>query len=140
MTFEKDKLPAISGVAKMMHQLTGLTYRAGLWEEDVVRGLLWASHDLSSKKPVAYRASSWSWPSLDFRSSRGFYQLQSSGELGPAPLRKGIERFIVEGWHVEAEGDPYGEVTSAFLDLRGPTVSLRDFTPQNELPWHRGYV
>jgi hypothetical protein len=40
LTFPNDKLPAISGVAQEIHDLTCATYRAGLWREDLHLGLL----------------------------------------------------------------------------------------------------
>ncbi len=42
MTFEKDKLPALSGVASRRHLETGYDYLAGLWKQTLVTDLLWS--------------------------------------------------------------------------------------------------
>jgi hypothetical protein len=41
LTKPTDKLPALSGLAKIMQRLYGCTYLAGLWKEDLEYGLLW---------------------------------------------------------------------------------------------------
>jgi hypothetical protein len=74
LTVESDKLPAISGIAKAF-QSSGMgdTYRAGLWEADLLAGLTWYSRSGIPRgawapthvRPQRYRAPSWSWASLD---------------------------------------------------------------------------
>ncbi|KAL9620972.1 MAG: hypothetical protein Q9160_004490 [Pyrenula sp. 1 TL-2023] len=82
MTNPRDKLPAIAGTAKLVENIVGCRYLAGLWEDDLVRGLSWVSmwmyasnrgkaltrpvvskKEQHSKKIV--RAPSWSWASVD---------------------------------------------------------------------------
>jgi hypothetical protein len=41
LTFDRDILPAISGIARYFGGRTNYTYRAGLWLEDMHRLLLW---------------------------------------------------------------------------------------------------
>jgi hypothetical protein len=41
LTFQFDVLPAISGMAKLVHQFTGDLYLAGLWKSTLLAGLLW---------------------------------------------------------------------------------------------------
>lgn len=41
LTYSSDRLPAIGGVAKRVAEKTGNNYLAGLWEENIVFGLLW---------------------------------------------------------------------------------------------------
>lgn len=69
LTYEKDRLPALSGVARRISKLRNKTYLAGLWAEDLVSDLLWLSLDDSSVRPQNPRpldpaAPSWSWLSL----------------------------------------------------------------------------
>jgi len=69
------KLPVISGLAEAFEINTGLQkYVAGLWEEDLLEGLLWSRRNDSSSSSHAtaaeqvsneYRAPSWSWASID---------------------------------------------------------------------------
>ena len=41
LTLEKDKLPALSGIALAMKEMVKSEYVAGLWRNDIHRGLLW---------------------------------------------------------------------------------------------------
>lgn len=67
LTFRKDKLVAISGVAQKLARLAGLEYAAGIWREDIIQGLLWFNPLGSQLDRVggseAYIAPTWSWAS-----------------------------------------------------------------------------
>jgi hypothetical protein len=86
LTKSSDRLPAISGIARIIVQYTGDSYYAGLWKSSFLNGLLWhvgsfqtphqcdgTPHEAVEipweKYPVAktnsYRAPSWSWASID---------------------------------------------------------------------------
>jgi hypothetical protein len=41
LTFERDTLPALSGIAQAFHHLTGDVYLAGLWQHDFISMLAW---------------------------------------------------------------------------------------------------
>jgi hypothetical protein len=43
LTFEKDKLPAISGIAWLLHKRYNIKYMAGLWLESIHTDLLWST-------------------------------------------------------------------------------------------------
>ncbi|KAL5314570.1 hypothetical protein ACEPPN_017211 [Leptodophora sp. 'Broadleaf-Isolate-01'] len=64
LTFERDKLPAISGVASQFGAAIKSRYLAGLWEGDLLGSLCWVSiaHEIEVKAGT-YRAPSWSWAS-----------------------------------------------------------------------------
>ena len=79
LTFDKDKLPALSGVAKQVQNLRKERYLAGLWKETLLKDLLWISSDPTSGlgadaidqyalmhfgRPQKRRAPSWSWASV----------------------------------------------------------------------------
>ncbi|OTB18675.1 hypothetical protein K445DRAFT_19277 [Daldinia sp. EC12] len=82
-TIFTDKLPAVVGAAALFKSTKpNATYIAGLWREDIGRGLLWCAHyyhapgrkvwgisttdEISElTKPPRKRAPSWSWASLD---------------------------------------------------------------------------
>ncbi|TGO17365.1 hypothetical protein BTUL_0018g00320 [Botrytis tulipae] len=64
LTYQTDKLPAISGIAKLLHDMTQDDYYAGLWRSQLPEALLWTSikfneEDTESEK----RLPSWSWAS-----------------------------------------------------------------------------
>jgi hypothetical protein len=66
LTLEKDKLPALAGIATMIQRKTYDDYFAGLWGRSFYEDLLWVVADsLRSKRPMSPRAPSWSWASLD---------------------------------------------------------------------------
>jgi hypothetical protein len=64
LTYETDRLPAISGLARRMKPIFNCRYLAGLWELYLVPQLLWASYSSSkSKRTATYQAPTWSWAS-----------------------------------------------------------------------------
>ncbi len=68
LIFGKDKLPALAGLARLVANATGDEYYAGLWRDHILEDLYWGvavSDSSPVKLPVAYRAPSWSWASLD---------------------------------------------------------------------------
>ncbi|KAH8744477.1 heterokaryon incompatibility protein-domain-containing protein [Hyaloscypha finlandica] len=69
LTNDKDKLVAISGIAKQMLEMWGGSprdYLVGLWRDSIHHELLWRV-DLGARpvRPKYNRAPSWSWASLD---------------------------------------------------------------------------
>ncbi|KAF8857250.1 hypothetical protein BDZ45DRAFT_564472, partial [Acephala macrosclerotiorum] len=66
LTMEKDKLVALSGVAKTIRKrhLDG-QYLAGSWSDDLGSQLWWSTTVRTRTRPQAYRAPSWSWASID---------------------------------------------------------------------------
>jgi hypothetical protein len=65
LTVPNDKLPAISGVADLYSQFFNSRYLAGLWESSLLEELMWCSVRADISRPVARRAPSWSWASVD---------------------------------------------------------------------------
>ncbi|KAM0426518.1 hypothetical protein ACHAPT_008210 [Fusarium lateritium] len=70
LTVPSDKLPAISAIAMALSEsLLGgdseATYLAGLWDVDVLFGLLWYSEMGYAPHVPVYRAPSWSWAVTD---------------------------------------------------------------------------
>jgi len=69
LTFERDKLPAISGVAKRMMTLRNCSYVCGLLrEESFPLQLCWrrnGTEDGTIPRPKTQRAPSWSWAAID---------------------------------------------------------------------------
>jgi hypothetical protein len=69
LTYPGDKLAAISGVAIVLQEITGVKYLAGLWDYERLPSLLqWRVRhppmNLSSR-PISGRAPSWSWAAVD---------------------------------------------------------------------------
>jgi hypothetical protein len=67
LTFEHDRLSAIAGLAQQFEQAFGVRYLAGLWKEDLHRGLLWSRsfpRYLDDQESYSIKPSispSWSW-------------------------------------------------------------------------------
>lgn len=65
LTFEADRLPAISALAKVVFDITGDKFLAGIWKSDIQNGLLWCATEF--RGPIVlpttpgYIAPSWSW-------------------------------------------------------------------------------
>jgi hypothetical protein len=82
LTYPTDKLPAIAGLARYISEVSGDSYEAGMWRQDMISELMWLSpshHKNIPLKdwietlahPVPYIAPSWSWASnndyMEFR-------------------------------------------------------------------------
>jgi hypothetical protein len=62
----EDVFPGIAGIAGIAENVgdqLGLTYTAGIWQEDMHRGLLWRVPE-GSEGFESYRAPSWTWASV----------------------------------------------------------------------------
>jgi len=66
LTYGKDKLPALAGVARKYQEVMGFgegEYIAGLWRKGLEEQLLWRA-DQEAGRP-SFRAPSWSWANVD---------------------------------------------------------------------------
>lgn len=126
LTKGKDKFVALSAVVREFESILGDEYLAGLWEGNLVNGLLWcvgiagmpdrpnSKGDLAVRPAGGYRAPSWSWASIDGRVAM--------------PAESGRGRQWVE--EVKAEvipkgRDRTGEIAYASLKLRGYLVQFQ---------------
>jgi Heterokaryon incompatibility protein (HET) len=131
LSYEQDKLVAISGIAKEVSRALGERdqYLAGLWRGDILNGLLWRRKDELCLQPKEYRAPSWSWAHLDGQIAR--------------PQTAAAEFYVTL---VDAQLDyltksSFGQVKNGYIRLRGrlSTVSLekkrqeRRYPSKNEL-------
>ncbi|OAA54558.1 Ankyrin repeat-containing domain protein [Niveomyces insectorum RCEF 264] len=116
LTFEKDKLPAISGIAREVGAITKQTYKAGLWLEDIHMGLRWSTNG-TGRRHAAFTAPSWSWASLSHDNEDFYHRYFGQWER--------LSQIITVD--VETVGtDPYGEVTKASLEICGPCHGVDD--------------
>ena len=71
MTYERDKLPALAGLATTYSQSTQDDYLAGLWRQSLIVDLQWRhqryvyGNEATMRVPSKYRAPSWFWASVD---------------------------------------------------------------------------
>ncbi|PVH71577.1 HET-domain-containing protein [Cadophora sp. DSE1049] len=79
ITMDHDVFPALAGVAEEVARRTGYHYKAGLWLEDLHRGLLWQP-SYSSKKTEDKSCPSWTWASFKLPSRDRRLDIESYAE------------------------------------------------------------
>ena len=110
----KDRLHAIAGVVKTLVHRFGLTYAAGLWQEDIVGGLMWKRFNRTKtlKRFEGDGTPSWSWASVQGRLE--YMDVRLKGSL------KGPNLEIVGQAEVEEERPgSFGRVSSGRIQVRG---------------------
>ena len=123
LTLGKDKLPALSGLAKYIatrtKDSTSEDYIAGMWSENLKTDLLWESSwddpDHLPRRPSEWRAPTWSWASIDgpVVYSKADTILQNDEDFEPTYGGVGDPHVTLRG------RDPYGQITAASLLLKG---------------------
>lgn len=141
LTKDKDRLPALSGLAERMSPFLG-RYLAGLWEKTLRRNLGWRVDKILSglQKSQEYRGPSWSWVStkakvafwteeeIEPRVPRAERRFGTSSSLSPTTpnsrrrsKRQSPRTFLeITSCIVKPDGrNPYGEVSSAIMLVTG---------------------
>lgn len=131
LTWQTDRLPAISALAKVFNHHLKMPYLAGLWLEELWYGLSWYRMGNVCEGPqrVAKIAPSWSWAAVNYKVGFDNFVFPDS----PYSL---VE---IEDTGIEHEGDPYGQISRGWIRIRGrfvPNVSLSgpeilSFDPKN---------
>lgn len=109
LTQKKDKLIAISAVARATYINRKVEYLAGLWKDCILAGLLWRRCSPGRKSKI-YPCPSWSWASQESSVDYGLV-LNRSNRVLP------IQPEIIEA-HVETDPtNPFGNVKNGYLKL-----------------------
>jgi hypothetical protein len=100
LTYSRDKLPAIAGVAADYSTKLPGAYHAGLWGHAMTSELMWSSIRSDISRPQVLRAPSWSWASVDGEVSHDWSSLHD------------VDALRVLECHVSALNisSPFGEV------------------------------
>ncbi|KAE8449464.1 hypothetical protein EG329_008072 [Mollisiaceae sp. DMI_Dod_QoI] len=120
ITYTKDRFPAIAALAKEFANRTGYHYKAGIWEEDFKRGLLW-----KGTVPKSYYGlgPSWSWVGVVGNQWSGnVYDIDS--------LKRHRKKFAAElvGFSEPTAADEYlAGGAATILTLRGWCIGAQDF-------------
>jgi len=118
LTYQSDKLPAISGVAKAFRKITGYTYLAGIWKEDLIAGIAWRvatpSNDLIS--PIL---PSWTWARL-----KGEIRFWGQRPGLPLAMIDGSCELIQVARNLAGGHNPYGDIRDAELRIRGRLIEV----------------
>lgn len=115
LSSQSDKLPALSGLAKVFHQAHGSTYIGGLWQEDLQLGLAWyvACNDPRPVKNRLGEEPSWSWASVGMVRVKFRSWKASSSHMVSAGADV-IKAFCAH----DNQLNPYGRVEQGTLKLR----------------------
>jgi hypothetical protein len=112
LSFGKDKLVAISGIAQQVHEESQDQYLAELWRKDIELQLLWVQQWPGRRLPRGseYRAPSWSWASVD---EKGFVyyspRLKESTYVYHA--------HVIDAQVEPVDKDPFGELVGGVLRM-----------------------
>jgi hypothetical protein len=124
LTFERDKLPALSGIARRIHSQKGCQYLAGLWREENIEAQLCWRVDGPRDRPVTCRAPSWSWASID-------------GPILYMPTQEGIceDKYahVVDVSVIPLADDIFGELSAGTLDVTCTGIVPGDLLGRDKL-------
>ena len=110
LTFETDKFPAFSGLARLIHSFLPGDYIAGLWSVDFSRGLSWYYETQCCTHVQRYRAPSWSWAITD---ESVLYIWEGYRSDMPSLQLLGYNM------HPRDASNPYGEIDSGSVIVQG---------------------
>lgn len=119
LSYSKDKLPAIAGMADQYFELTSQEYLAGLWRENLPVDLVWSSWgwEEADKPPRVLIGPSWSWASID---GGVVFIAESIGYEFPMEVHAKIHNV-----HCSIPGNnPFGQVEQGILDISGPVLEM----------------
>ena len=123
LTYDTDRLPALSGVAKEVARHTGYAYRGGLWEEEMHSDLLWRIEG-AAQPSATYTAPSWNW--AGYRMGNGKAKLATMG----TKFRRYESHPVAEILSVDliyVGPDSYGQISSGQLILRAPCLQMTNW-------------
>ncbi|KAJ9142917.1 hypothetical protein NKR23_g6789 [Pleurostoma richardsiae] len=110
LTYQSDRLVAISAIARTMCEAAGLhsdDYICGHWTTHLPRSLLWIM-ERPGRRPAEYIAPTWSWASVE-----GIVLRQPNDEVDADLIT------LVDISTTLKSGDPFGEVLNGYARLRG---------------------
>jgi hypothetical protein len=115
LSFDRDRLPGIAGLAKEFARRTDTQYLCGLWREDFINGLGWKGYGARIESSE-YLGPTWSWASLDPLTGDDLLYDRYLGEklLVDENTAKVVDVYIAN----EAQ-DSYGQVKEAVVILAG---------------------
>jgi Heterokaryon incompatibility protein (HET) len=129
MTYERDKLVALQGIAARAQEHIGGRYLAGLWdnnERNLLWSLLWFADpsDRNRRRNREYIGPTWSWVSLSGRIEMSTPDPSWRHRISQPILSVNYEpvwpaKVKIISATAEAPYQPYGQVTGGFLTVRG---------------------
>ena len=117
ITYDKDVLPALAGIARRFAQTNGFSYCAGIWLDRLIDCLLWYPHNVYGKKRKreVYVAPTFSWAS-------------SQGPVRYRGRRASRHTFCnclsYQQDLPDNSSDDFGAIASAAIVLEGPVLKV----------------
>ncbi|KAE8373361.1 heterokaryon incompatibility protein-domain-containing protein [Aspergillus bertholletiae] len=137
----EDRLIAVAGIARSLHERTGIPYIAGLWTKHLGFGLAWLEmHSYGSEyvshlltKPNSRRRPSWTWASTDheFRYPSGNFEEDKNLHYVSSKMKTLGDvddpfTVIIGGW-LKIRGQVYDGPSSHFTKLSLDTAQQEDW-------------
>ncbi|CZR51477.1 uncharacterized protein PAC_01353 [Phialocephala subalpina] len=109
VTYSKDKLAALAGVARVAGNESGDDYLAGLWRSNIEEMLCWMAEKSTVRpKNGQYRAPTWSWASVD----GGVHCFDRSDFQETEKLSR-----VLDGYVSPLGPDNFGQISGGVLTL-----------------------
>jgi hypothetical protein len=133
-TVQSDVLPALSGLAAAFQNLLDDQYCAGLWKDDMIRGLLWRSHPRAlvksqsacshavSARSANLRIPSWSWASIN----GGTISFIVGEEWKWSSIWVEEVAKIIDCHTSPSTIDPFGLISGGHIVLHAPFLQIDD--------------
>ncbi|KAF7537769.1 hypothetical protein G7054_g3437 [Neopestalotiopsis clavispora] len=136
LTYNTDRLVALSGIVKVIQNHTGDEYLAGLWKKDLVYQLLWHNrYPQCPNRTQSYTAPTWSWASIGNAVSHGFRPWL------PSSSRR-LAKFVGARVSAKLGQENRGAIKDGFLRLQGPLrqawLRQSNHTTDDKLFWAVG--
>ncbi|KAF2248862.1 HET-domain-containing protein [Trematosphaeria pertusa] len=125
LTYQSDKLPALSGIAKAFQKNTGYTYLAGLWKEDLIAGIAWYMPQ-PSNEVTSLTLPSWTWARL-----KGNVRFWSEVPGLPLRILDGSCDLVRVTYTLAGGLNPYGDIGDAELQICGRLIEATYRPPQS---------
>jgi hypothetical protein len=140
LTHSTDGLPALSGLANRLSPHMDGPYFAGLWANDLIRGLtweLWFPYPESTQRVQPYCAPTWSWASINTWETaevKGRVKLRVSYDLVRRHGFVSDSRVKFQNLSYSLAGvNRFGQASKAVLKIQGPCVEAK----QGKACWYQ---
>lgn len=116
LSFARDRLPALSGIAQDTQHDQEERYLAGIWERDLPQALLWRM-EFAGTRPEEYRAPTWSWVSCEpFRTQLDVDLWNPKKYIWISHVR------VLEAQCTPSGVDPTGQVRDGYIKISAPVL------------------
>jgi hypothetical protein len=126
LTKETDRFKALAGLAQRFQQVLGSQYLAGLWYDDLPRGLLWAQWSFSARRKIQstdVRIPTWSWVSIYHIKEPSDSNVSGVHYIGISETDVDSRVQVIEVICSRPEENPFTKPSVSSIFIRGACVS-----------------